>query len=114
MGRAQVFQAEAAKIEPIADMNPVLLKPSGNNKSQVIVRVKVVGEMPSSKYHDYKLELVDVLKETFNSLNSRYDIVVMEGAALYREPLRRGGADGPAGRTLVFEGRAAGRRAYCP
>lgn len=61
-------------------MNPVLLKPSGNNKSQVIVRGKVVGEMPSSKYHDYKLELVDVLKETFNSLNSRYDIVVMEGA----------------------------------
>ncbi|HCJ2878185.1 cobyric acid synthase [Clostridioides difficile] len=80
MGRAQVSQAEAAKIEPIADMNPVLLKPSGNNKSQVIVRGKVVGEMPSSKYHDYKLELVDVLKETFNSLNSRYDIVVMEGA----------------------------------
>lgn len=80
MGRAQVFQAEAAKIEPIADMNPVLLKPSGNNKSQVIVRGKVVGEMPSSKYHDYKLELVGVLKETFNSLNSRYDIVVMEGA----------------------------------
>ncbi|WP_131043156.1 cobyric acid synthase [Clostridioides difficile] len=80
MGRAQVFQAEAAKIEPIADMNPVLLKPSGNNKSQVIVRGKVVGEMPSSKYHDYKLELVDVLRETFNSLNSRYDIVVMEGA----------------------------------
>ncbi|MDB0439326.1 cobyric acid synthase [Clostridioides difficile] len=80
MGRAQVFQAEAAKIEPIADMNPVLLKPSGNHKSQVIVRGKVVGEMPSSEYHDYKLELVDVLKETFNNLSSVYDIVVMEGA----------------------------------
>ncbi|MCC0764399.1 cobyric acid synthase [Clostridioides sp. ES-S-0006-03] len=80
MGRAQVFQAEASKIEPIVDMNPVLLKPSGNHKSQVIVRGKVVGEMHSSEYHDYKLELVDVLKETFNNLSSMYDIVVMEGA----------------------------------
>ena len=41
MGRAQVSQAEACKIDPIADMNPILLKPNGNNKSQVIVRGKV-------------------------------------------------------------------------
>ena len=47
MGRAQVSQAEACGLEPIADMNPILLKPSGNNKSQVIVRGKVVGDMSS-------------------------------------------------------------------
>ena len=80
MGRAQVSQAEASGLEPIADMNPILLKPSGNHKSQVIVRGKVVGNMSSVEYHDYKLQLMDVLKETFNELNSKYDITVMEGA----------------------------------
>lgn len=80
MGRAQVSQAEASGIEPIADMNPILLKPSGNHKSQVIVRGKVVGNMSSTEYHDYKLELMDVLKDTFDELNNKYDITVMEGA----------------------------------
>ena len=61
-------------------MNPILLKPSGNHKSQVIVRGKVIGNMSSVEYHDYKLQLMDVLKETFNELNSKYDITVMEGA----------------------------------
>lgn len=80
MGRAQVSQAEASGIEPIADMNPILLKPSGNHKIQVIVRGKVVGNMSSTEYHDYKLELMDVLKDTFDELNNKYDITVMEGA----------------------------------
>ncbi|SCI42910.1 Cobyric acid synthase [uncultured Clostridium sp.] len=80
MGRAQVSQAEACGIEPIADMNPILLKPSGNHKSQVIVRGKVVGNMSSIEYHDYKLQLMDVLKDTFEELNNKYDITVMEGA----------------------------------
>ena len=80
MGRAQVSQAEASGIEAIADMNPILLKPSGNHKSQVIVRGKVVGNMSSTEYHDYKLELMDVLKDTFDELNNKYDITVMEGA----------------------------------
>ncbi len=80
MGRAQVSQAEASGLEPIADMNPILLKPSGNHKSQVIVRGKVVGDMSSIEYHDYKLQLMDVLKDTFEELNNKYDITVMEGA----------------------------------
>lgn len=80
MGRAQVFQAEASKIEPTVDMNPILLKPSGNHRCQVIVKGKVREDMSSSKYHDYKLELVDILKETFDGLSNKYDIVVMEGA----------------------------------
>ena len=80
MGRAQVSQAEACGLEPIADMNPILLKPSGNNKSQVIVRGKVVGDMSSPEYHEYKLELMDVLGDIFKEFEENYDIVVMEGA----------------------------------
>ena len=80
MGRAQVSQAEACGIEPIADMNPILLKPCGNHKSQVIVRGKVVGDMSSKEYHDYKLQLIDVLDDVFKGFENEYDVVVMEGA----------------------------------
>ncbi len=80
MGRAQVTQAEACGIDPIADMNPILLKPNGNNKSQVIVRGKVVGDMGSKEYYDYKLELEDVLEDIFKNFEDEYEVVVMEGA----------------------------------
>ena len=80
MGRAQVSQAEACGIDPIADMNPILLKPSGNNKSQVIVRGKVVGDMSSKEYYEYKLELIETLSNVFKEFEEKFDIVVMEGA----------------------------------
>lgn len=80
MGRAQVFQAEACGIEPTVDMNPILLKPSGNYKSQVIVRGKVVKNLESNEYHKYKPELAKYLKNIFEELNNKYDVVVMEGA----------------------------------
>lgn len=80
MGRAQVSQAEACGLDPIADMNPILLKPSGNHKSQVIVRGKVVGDMSSKEYHEYKLELIKVLDDIFKDFEEKYDVVVMEGA----------------------------------
>ena len=80
MGRAQVFQAEACGIEPIADMNPILLKPSGNHRCQVIVRGKVREDMSSNAYHTYKPMLSKELKSIFNSLSNKYDIIVMEGA----------------------------------
>ena len=80
IGRAQVSQAEACGIDPIADMNPILLKPNGNNKSQVIVRGKVVGDMSSKEYHEYKLQLTEVLGDIFEEFEEKYDVVVMEGA----------------------------------
>ena len=80
MGRAQVSHAEACGIDPIADMNPILLKPNGNNKSQVIVRGKVVGDMSSKEYHEYKLQLTEVLGDIFEEFEEKYDVVVMEGA----------------------------------
>jgi len=51
MGRAQVAQAEAAGLEPAVEMNPVLLKPTGNSRSQVIVMGRPVGVMSASEYH---------------------------------------------------------------
>lgn len=80
MGRAQVFQAEACEIEPSVDMNPILLKPSGNHKSQVIIRGKVVQDMESCDYHKYKPQLANDLKDIFEDFSNKYDIVVMEGA----------------------------------
>lgn len=80
MGRAQVSQAESCGIDPIADMNPILLKPSGDNKIQVIVRGKLVGDMSTMEYHEYKLELMKVLDDLFKKFEEEFDIVVMEGA----------------------------------
>ncbi|MEG0844108.1 MAG: cobyric acid synthase [Romboutsia sp.] len=80
MGRAQAFQAEASKIEPTANMNPILLKPSGNHRCQVIVKGKVREDMSSSDYHEYKPKLIRILKESFDELSTNHDVIVMEGA----------------------------------
>ena len=69
MGRAQVVQAEACELKPMAYMNPVLLKPSGNNKTQVIVNGKVHSMMNSYKYKELNKELKKVVKETFDKFS---------------------------------------------
>lgn len=80
MGRAQVVQAEAAGIEPHVDMNPVLLKPTSQVGSQVIVLGKAVGNFPAADYYEYKTKLIPVVRESYERLASRYDVVVLEGA----------------------------------
>lgn len=80
MGRAQAVQAEAAKLEPSVDMNPILLKPEGENKSQVIVLGKPVARLDSEKYYDHKTALLKVVKESFFRLKSKYDLILIEGA----------------------------------
>ncbi|MGI6217741.1 MAG: cobyric acid synthase, partial [Coriobacteriales bacterium] len=80
MGRAQVMQAEAAGIEPDVRMNPVLLKPSGDDGSQVIVMGEVVGNMRATEYYSFKGELVPKIKQAYNELASEHDIMVLEGA----------------------------------
>lgn len=80
IGRAQVVQAEAAGIEPTVDMNPVLLKPEADSKSQVIVLGKVVKTLKASEYYQYTPHLIDVIQGSLNRLRSAYDIVVIEGA----------------------------------
>lgn len=80
MGRAQVVQAEAAGIEPHVDMNPVLLKPTSQMGSQVIVLGKPIGNFLAREYYEYKSELVPVVRKSFERLASEYDVVVLEGA----------------------------------
>ena len=80
MGRAQVMQAEAAGVEPSVLMNPILLKPSSDTGSQVIVNGEVVGQMPASEYFRRKGELVPQVMEAYQALSQQYDILVLEGA----------------------------------
>ena len=80
MGRAQIFQAEAAGIAPDVRMNPVLLKPTSDRKSQVIVMGKVLRDMDAVTYHEFKLQLQNQIHDVYQSLASEYEIVVLEGA----------------------------------
>ena len=81
MGRAQVAQAEAAGILPNVLMNPVLLKPTGNSSSQVIIMGKPVGTMSAREYHaGYSLTAFEAVKKAAAELCQRYDTVVIEGA----------------------------------
>ena len=80
MGRAQVLQAYAAGLEPEVFMNPILLKPSSDKKCQIIVNGKVFGNSSAMEYHNMKLEFRDMLKEQFEKLEKKFDIIVMEGA----------------------------------
>lgn len=80
MGRAQVSQAEAAGLTPSALMNPILLKPTTNSKSQVIVNGKVYGNMSAVEYYQFKDNLRPDVQAAFDELSSRYEVVVIEGA----------------------------------
>ena len=80
MGRAQVVQAEAAGIEPDVRMNPILLKPTTDVGSQVIVAGQVQGNMRAMEYYRRKPEYIPAILEAYNSLASEYDIIVIEGA----------------------------------
>ncbi|AGF55241.1 adenosylcobyric acid synthase [Clostridium saccharoperbutylacetonicum] len=79
MGRAQVVQAEACKIEPDALMNPVLLKPSGNC-TQVILNGKVFRNIEPYKYKELNKNLKKKVKEAYEKLKEDYDIIVLEGS----------------------------------
>lgn len=80
MGRAQVFQAEAAGIEPRVEMNPILLKPTTDVGSQVIVNGKVMSNMQASEYFRYKTQLAEMVQKTYDQLAAEFDLVVIEGA----------------------------------
>ena len=80
MGRAQVMQAEAAGIEPSVLMNPILLKPTNDVGSQVIVNGEVLGTMSARDYFKYKKKLVPDIMKAFHKLAEENDIIVIEGA----------------------------------
>lgn len=80
MGRAQAVQAFAARIEPDVRMNPILLKPSSDTGSQVILHGEVQGELSAAEYFRRKKEFVPEIRKAFDSLSEEFDIVVIEGA----------------------------------
>lgn len=80
MGRAQVMQAETAGITPMVCMNPILLKPTNNVGSQVIVNGEVLGNMSARDYFAYKKKLIPDIKRAFRKLEEYADIIVIEGA----------------------------------
>lgn len=80
MGRAQVMQAEAAGIKPSVLMNPILLKPTNDVGSQVIVNGEVLGNMNARDYFKYKHKLIPDIMKAYNQLSAENDIIVIEGA----------------------------------
>lgn len=80
MGRAQVVQAQACRLEPDVRMNPVLLKPNSETGSQVIVRGKPVGNMRVDEYVRYKPQAFAAVRECYDALAAEFEVIVLEGA----------------------------------
>ncbi len=80
IGRAQAYQAEAAKIPPSILMNPVLLKANSDTGAQVIIRGKAIGNMTVREYHAYKDEAFRAARECYAELSARHDVIIIEGA----------------------------------
>jgi adenosylcobyric acid synthase len=81
IGRAQALQAEAAGIAASAHMNPILIKPSGDCSSQVVVRGKIWGQVTATDYHQRRVEeLMPLVRESYHLLASQYQMIVLEGA----------------------------------
>lgn len=80
IGRAQAVQAQAARLDPSVDMNPILIKPMSDRKAQIIVKGKPLENMSVYEYVNYKKEARDTVFKSFNRLAGEYEIVVIEGA----------------------------------
>ena len=80
IGRAQALQAQACGIEPTVDMNPILLKPESDSRSQVVVRGKVYEALDALAYFERKETLINIVRDCYARLASEYECVVIEGA----------------------------------
>ncbi len=80
IGRAQAMQAAAAGIEPDARMNPVLLKPGSDRRSQVVVLGRPAGEVDAVEYREHAARLLHVALDSLAQLRREYDVVICEGA----------------------------------
>ena len=85
IGRAQVAQAEACGLEPEPAMNPILLKPSGNGASQVVVNGRVWKTLSAREYYAHADELRGKVLDAYEDLASRFDVIVIEGAGSVTE-----------------------------
>lgn len=80
IGRAQVLQAEAAGVPPTVDMNPVLLKASGEMGSQVIIQGRPYRHMSAREYYGFRQRAWEAVRESYGRLSKAYDLILMEGA----------------------------------
>jgi adenosylcobyric acid synthase len=80
IGRAQAVQAQCARAEPSVDMNPLLLKPTGDNRSQVVLLGKVAGEATSSEFRRDRGATFQTTQESLNRLREQHELVIIEGA----------------------------------
>ena len=80
IGRAQALQAVAARVQPIVDFNPILLKPNSDTGAQVIVHGKALSNMEAGSYHDYKKVAMDAVLDSHQRLSAQYDVLLVEGA----------------------------------
>src|SRR5262245_18087110 len=80
IGRAQAMQAQAAGIEPHVDMNRILLKPTSDVGSQVIINGNVLGNYRGAAYYRLKPHLLDAVGDAYRRLAARHEIIVLEGA----------------------------------
>ncbi|MFZ5603832.1 MAG: cobyric acid synthase, partial [Pseudomonadota bacterium] len=80
IGRAQALQAQAAGLEPVVDMNPVLLKPTTDIGAQVIIHGKARHQMNAVQYHEYKTLAMTAVLESYHRLQQQYELIVVEGA----------------------------------
>ena len=91
IGRAQALQAVACGIEPTVHMNPVLIKPEADEKAQLVVRGRVVGELHARRFREDRIGWMDMVLESFAKLQADYDVVIIEGAGSPAEPNLREG-----------------------
>jgi len=103
IGRAQALQAIACRTPPTAHMNPVLLKPQSDVGAQVIVRGRVEGALAARAYQDRKRELLGLVLESFETLRSESDLVLVEGAGSPAEINLRAGDIANMGFALAAE-----------
>src|SRR5260221_11314751 len=82
IGRAQAVQAEAAGVEPTVEMNPILLKPEGTARSQVIVLGRTLEAMEARDYYGHRSRWFDVVRQAPAKLRDEYDLVLIEGAGI--------------------------------
>src|SRR5215472_9196721 len=87
IGRAQAVQAEAAGVEPTVDMNPILLKPEGPSRSQVIVMGHPLGAAEAREYYRHRSSLFEVVRQALTRLRNEYDLVNMQVARLAEAPV---------------------------
>ncbi len=80
IGRAQAVQAEAAGVEPTVDMNPILLKPEGHSRSQVIVMGRPLATLKAVEYYRNRSSLLGIVQQALERLRDSYDLIIIEGA----------------------------------